>query len=401
MQNDHHSSSSRRAALLVLTSVMSMAGCSTGANFLSRQMDPPAIRIVTTDAGASADVVPVAQELTTQSTSTSHKSAWCEYLSEDAAAQATIMRSPTLSGSLDDGAKAGLSVGLNLSSFTKAELIERSAEIKCRRYMAEMGLQKLAFVAPQSLTSAGYRAKSQSISGRKSEMASIRKLITQELQSGNMTKDKASSLLVMLDQISADAATARSQADRRMSDKIGSSKGADVYGRELLIADGELEDVNNQMRTVDAMDLSVSAGWNESDLKDGINSFDDSFNGKVSFSVKLGALAPKRFAHEERAKLARARAIQSEEGGTLWQISVLRDAHQRAVVGLVDAQAKISQAITETEQYIKVVRSVSNPEFAGPLIAARLQVIKLKAERAAVDGSIAELKANMKALSTG
>ena len=96
--------------------------------------------------------------------------AWCEHIVEDTAAQTIIMRSPTLSGSLTDEASASLSLGMSLSSYVKAGLLETAADAKCRRYIAESELQKLIFVSPQGLTAAGFSAKAKSIRASKAEI---------------------------------------------------------------------------------------------------------------------------------------------------------------------------------------------------------------------------------------
>jgi hypothetical protein len=44
---------------------------------------------------------------------------------------------------------------------------------------------------------------------------------------------------------------------------------------------------------------------------------------------------------------------------------------------------------------------VENPEFMSTLIAAKIQVVKLQAERAAVDDSIQEIGKNIKRLKIG
>jgi hypothetical protein len=417
MRNDPRSSSSRKAALLVMTSVLGMSGCSTGTNFLSGHLDSPLFHTAVNETSPNADIVVIKTDPVAVASTSKPKaivqpansparlspgnSDWCEYLYEDAATEATIMRSPTLTGSVDDNSKANLNLGLSLSSFTKAGIVERSAEAKCRRYIAEIGLQKIAFVSPQGLTAAGYRAKAKNITGRKTEMNDLRKLITRQLQAGVITAEKATALRVAIDELSAEADAAKSQADRRLTDLVKPGQSAKNLSRDLLIADADLQDLNSELRSADVMDLSVQAGWNDDDLGDGFDVADDSFSGKVSFSVKLGALNPKRFEHEERAKQARARSITTEEGGTLWQLGILRKAHERAMQGLEDSRGKLVSAIDEANRLIAALRSVDNPEFVGPLIAARVQVMKLKAEQAAIDGSLAEIRSNMKALSTG
>ena len=155
------------------------------------------------------------------------------------------------------------------------------------------------------------------------------------------------------------------------------------------------------MRTLDAMDVTISAGWHDALDVSGVDVNEDSFSGKVSFSMKLGALAPQRFAHEEAARDAKLRAIQDQEGGALWQVAVLRRAHERAISGLVEQSAKMDEAIAKAEKLAKMLASVGNPEFEPPLIQAKLQLIKLRADKAAIVGSIAEIQSNMQRLKSG
>ena len=155
------------------------------------------------------------------------------------------------------------------------------------------------------------------------------------------------------------------------------------------------------MRTFDAFDVSASVGWNDDVNSDGLATDDQSFNGKISFSMKLGAALPKRFEHEAAAKDAKLRAIRDEEGGALWQVAVLRRAHERAIEGLVQQRGKLDAAISKAEELARMLATVDNPDFEPPLIQAKLQLIKLKADRAAVSGSISEIVGNMKKLKSG
>jgi hypothetical protein len=409
MPDGRRSSSSHGVSLLVLASVIGMAGCSGDMGLLS---GTKGLRLTT------VDVEPVVQEsaLTAMLKKTPDKveiipassietneaetSEWCRYLKEDSAAQATILRSPSLSGSVNDSGRTALSLGLSASSFAKANLVEEEARIKCRRYIAESGLQKLAFISPQGLTAAGFRAKAKSIYSRKIQLAALRNLIKSEVQKGNVNAEKATSLVILIDQIVAEGNAARSQADRRLTEDYGAPQNAAVLGNDLLRAEDELEKLNSRLRTADVIDLSVSAGWNDDKLNNGFDASSDSFSGKVSFSVKLGALAPQRFDHERLAREAKLRAIRNQEGGSLWQIDTLRKAHERALDGLMVSQVKLNEALTEAKKLVTTLSSVSNPEFAGTLIAAKIQVVRLQADKAAVAGSIKEIGENIKRLKT-
>lgn len=404
-------SSSRSRLALALLAVLSVAGCTSASLLQSSQ----GLRLSTLD--ASPDVKAAAEPLPLKRTDekiiikpaatitapqpSATQSSWCRYLQEDTAAQATILRSPTVSGSLDDSGKSRVSVSLSAGSFNKARLIEQASEIKCRKYLAETGLQKLVFLAPQGLTAAGFKAKADRVSQKRKELQELRRLVRQQLSAGNLDVEKATGLTVLIDQIVADGNAARSQADRRMTSAISDPQAARKLANELLKAEQELEGLNSRLRTADAFDVSVSAGWNDSDINDGYSTSSESFSGKVSFSVKLGALAPSRFEHERRATAAKLQAMQSEEGGLLWQVDILRRAHQNALDGLSGSRQKLDEAIAEATRLVAVMRTADAPEYVPTLIAAKIQLVRLQVERAGVDGSIAEIKANMKKLSLG
>ncbi len=78
------------------------------------------------------------------------------------------------------------------------------------------------------------------------------------------------------------------------------------------------------------------------------------------------------------------------------QLVVRREARQMAIARLTRWQAKLSETLADTIKLVKVLGSVSRPEFAGTFIAAKIQVVRLVAEKAAVDGSIAEIRQGMK-----
>ena len=401
-------SSSKKRGLALWFTMLSLAGCAGQSNLLGEGLrlsilDPakeirvikaaeaPVLKPTLIETSASRTVI-------TPAASTPAKlPAWCEYLSEDTAAQTAIMRSPRLTGSATEDGKASVSLGLSLSDFAKANAMEESAEARCRRYMAETGLQKLVFLSPQELTSAGFRAKAKAIGNHRADIQGLRRRTAKAMADGDLDREKATSLMGLADQILAEGANAKSQADRRTSDLLGTKDHASVLGRELLRAEADLEDLNSRMRTIDSVDVSVSAGWSDDITKDDFAVNSSAFSGKVSLSMKLGAVLPQRFEHEERAKRARLRAI-SEEGGTMWQINVIRLAHERAIEGLVESASKIDSAITETRKLLSALKGVEAPEFQGAGIQAKFRLIQLESDKAAVQGSIAEIRANMKRL---
>ncbi len=67
-----------------------------------------------------------------------------------------------------------------------------------------------------------------------------------------------------------------------------------------------------------------------------------------------------------------------------------------ALADLKQSQARLSETLADTIKLVKVLGSVSSPEFSGTFIAAKIQVVRLLAEKAAVDGSIDEIRQSMK-----
>ncbi len=410
------SSLSRLGVTVVVAAALALSGCGRMPGFMQRQPQGPASNALAVPPGMAEPAPAKASGLAKVPVTAAHtgqppisqpvqiipardvtpaSSRWCEYLKEDSAAEATVLRSPSVSGSVNDSGDASVGLALSLSSLHKANLVEEAAQVKCRRYAAEMGLQKIAFLAPQGLTAAGYRAKADAILRERQAMSGLKAEIRRQLAAGAINKEKATQLSVMVDQLAAEANAARSQADRRLTDEAGPTGDVRRLGLDLIAAERDMDALNSRMRTADAMDVSLHAGWNQGSVADGLDVTNDSFSGKVSFSMKLGALNPSRFEHERRASEAKIASLREEEGGALWQIAVLRHAHERAMAGLADSRSKLETATAEAERLVAALRGVRNPEFAGTLIAARIQVMKLRAETAGVDGSLAEIKANM------
>ncbi len=329
------------------------------------------------------------------------QSSWCKQLRESAAADATVLRSPSLLGSIDDSGKAALNLSVSYSSFKKASLLEQAAEIKCRKYLAETGLKVLIFVSPQNLTAAGYRAKADKIIGQAMDIKKLRASISKAMTEGAIDREKATAVSVLLDRLSAEGDAAKSQADRRISERLLEGKSTDALSRELLLAEADMDKINSELTTAGAIDVSAKIGWGDDVSAGGFDVNDQSFNGKVSFSIQLGALNPSRFEHERLASEAKQRAIRSEEGGTIWQVGVLRRAHERAISGLEDSQKKIEDAMIKAKHLLSVLNSEPQPEFEGARLNTRFELIKLNADRAGVVGSLAEIRTNLNRLQNG
>jgi hypothetical protein len=384
-------------ATLILAGVFGLAGCTAG-GLLTNQDKSASLRLVTLDETAHAGVE--IRPATFSEADDSSNSAWCQYLKEDSAAEATILRSPSLNGSMDDSGKLGVSLGVSISSFNKARLVEEAAQAKCRSHIAQEGLQKRAAIAPLGLTAGGYRAKSISILVRKAELAELREQIKYELRRGNITVEKAISLSMLIDEINLEGDVEKLHVSRP-TPVVVKAQEASRFGEDLIRAEAELDAINRKIRTADAVDVSVSAGWNDLGLRNGFDVQEDSFGGKVSVSFKLGAAAPQRFKYEQRARDAKLKALQEQVNAPDREVTAQRRAQQQALADLTQSQARLNETLADTIKLVKVLGSVSSPEFAGTFIAAKIQVVRLLAEKAAVDGSIDEIRQSMKRSKAG
>ena len=403
MPNGHHSSSSRRASMFVMLSLLGIAGCTGGKLLELRQSLAPEMDIQPLQTASTAPILPLKPRIepVADIMIAASQSSWCAKLKESSAAEAIILRSPTLTGSLDDNGNATLGLSVSYSSFAKAKLAEQQAEARCRKYLAETGLQKLVFVSPQNLTAAGYRAKYDTIHAQNAKLKKLRKAIASAMNAGTIDREKATALNLLIDRYLAEGQAAKSQADRRVSERMLVPKSADVLSNELLQAEVDLDAIDSHVRTANAIDVTARVGWGDDLSTDGLNMSDQSFSGKVSFTMQLGALAPQRFEHERRASELARTAIKSEEGGAIWQVGVLRRIHERAISGLVESKLKFDQAIGEAEHLQAVLDTALQPEFDGARLSAEFEVLKLHADRASVVGSIAEINVNLDRLKNG
>jgi hypothetical protein len=69
---------------------------------------------------------------------------------------------------------------------------------------------------------------------------------------------------------------------------------------------------------------------------------------------------------------------------------------ERTLIELTQTQAKLSEMLADTTNLVEALGSVRLPEFAGTFIAAKIQAVRLQAEKAGVDGSIDEIRKSMK-----
>ena len=117
--------------------------------------------------------------------------------------------------------------------------------------------------------------------------------------------------------------------------------------------------------------------------------------------MKLGVINPRRFEHERLASEAKDRAIRNEDGGPIWQAEELRRNQQRAIAALEESSRRIDKAMAEARKLLSALSDVGQPEFEGARFNARYQLLKMRADKAAITGSLVEIRSNLKHLDNG
>lgn len=324
-------------------------------------------------------------------------SAWCTYLTETAAADATVLRAPTVSASINKDGNKGVAVNYDLSNIAKAELLDAAAQAKCRRYAANAALNRMAIASPNVLSRAGYRAKADVISRHARKLRAIKTLVRRELETGTFDRTQTSRLLLAADQIIADGAQANSESEKRQGFVAYDLDNLKELSKQLHRAETELADINSHIRSADAVAIKLSGGWRESGKEAGAIIPKSDFYGGVNFSVKLGAFNPARFEHERAATLARLRAHQSEPGSIFWKLKALEQAQISGRAGIVNAlNTMISSRNTALRQ--KRHLPASDPAFLYARYEAEIAIIKLDADIAGSRATLRQIDRNLRQL---
>ena len=331
------------------------------------------------------------------------ESSWCTSLRESALANGYVLQSPILSSSYDTQGKAEASLSLSYSNYHRAELLKQRAEAECHKYMAETALQHLVFSTPQNVTEAGFRAKADAIDAETFELAQLKHSIQSHMNKGDINREKATALLMLIDQLRADGQSARSQADRRKKSAVSIDRPAHQLGNALLRAEYDLDQLDSQIRSSENFDVGAQAIYSQfvDGTPPGSNPNSAGFGGKVTFSMKLGVIDPRRFEHEQLATAAKLRAIRDESPGPISQARELSSSQAQAVAGLEESRHQLIKAAAEAKHLLATLSDVEQSEFDGAKLNARYQILKLKSDQAAVEGSLADIRRNLHTLSNG
>ncbi len=320
-------------------------------------------------------------------------SARCRYIYATAGADATLLRTPTVSGEVDHEGNLGASIGYDVVDARRARLKEELADADCRRASAISKITNLLVTSPQSLTRAGFLAKANSLRNSRGALRSVRRQIQNGVNEGLITAQSAAVLRQNVDRVQAQEARIRGEASRR--DVVDAFQVQSVEGldRELVAAEEEVARLNREVRQANNFNLNLSGGYNVPEKDDAfISSNRDDFYGNVKLSVRLGAFSAKRRAYEDEVTRARLDGLFEDQSGVFWRIRELQKANARALKSLLDQRREVADALAESQSNSKLGSRAYEPELFVPKMRGQIDAVTLKAELAGLDATIADTR---------
>ncbi len=320
-------------------------------------------------------------------------SARCRYIFATAGADATLLRTPTVSGEIDHDGNLGASIAYDVVDMRRARLKEELADADCRRASAISKITSLLVTSPQSLTRAGYVAKANSLRNSRSKLNNVRRQIRNGVSEGLITTQTATVLRQTVDRVQAQEARIRGEASRR--DVVDAVQIQSVEGldRELVAAEEEVARISREVRQANTFNVNVSGGYNVPEEDNAfISSNRDDFYGNVKMSVRLGAFSSKRQAYEDEVTSARMDGLFEDQSGVFWRVRELQKANARALNSLLVQRREVAAALSESLNNSRLGSAAYEPELFVPKVRGQIDAVTLKAELAGLDATIADTR---------
>jgi len=345
-----------------------------------------------------------ANNLSRADLSTEQENAWCRYLRTSAETEATIIGSPSVSASTDDDGSGSVAIGMNLLDFKKADLIRRSSDARCRAHTASRKIEGTLGLAAEETSFAANWAKQDYLRKNMGTLNRIQAQAARLVSGGSLTIQDKNAIAASVSELKAEMNKARAEADKRKDlpgfslDQIRSRNGA------LVEATNDLQNIERDLRTTDAVDLSVQTGYRyNGEFNNQLQrNNDDGYFASVKVGVKLGALTQRRQALEDEAASARLDALFEENTGTVWKTGFVEKSIANSLVSLRKSERSLSAALAQTNDTISKLENAERTDVIRTQMSAKIERVKLLSDIAAVRASIQQLEDNrrkIKALS--
>ncbi len=325
-------------------------------------------------------------------------SAACRYLRKSADSEAIIVGSPTLSASSDEDGSGSVTVGMNLLDLRKSELIRASGDARCRLHEASKKIEATHGLGVEATRFARAWAKQDYIRQNLGQLSAIKTRANNYVQQGVLTAQDANLVRQRVSELRSQMAASKAEADQRRD--LPALNANDVRSRHgaLIEATSDLQNIEREIRTNDALELSLSAGYRYNDEFNTDLQRTDNAGGfaRVNVGIRLGALTARRNRLEEEAAGARLDALFEENTGTVWKSGFSERATERMIADLRKADAELTNAISGTRSTLSKLGDEEDPEIIRSQLLAKVELIRVGANRAAVTAAIKQLETNRK-----
>ena len=316
-------------------------------------------------------------------------SASCRRLLAEAGIESTLLRSPTINGSVNSDNDINFGASYDLLDLRRANLKEELAIVRCTRDDAAAKLTQLLVTSTQSLSQAGYRAKADHLKKSRREIAAIKRDIDRALADGDITLFRANGLRQSLQRLQSEAAQAEVEAQRRQVVRNIQGQSYVDLDRRLEKAEARIQVLQAKLRTADALKLKASVGYaRRGESSDDVTiSSEGEVTAKFAVSMRLGAYSRRRFELEQMAHEARAASLHEANRGILWRSSEAAKVNRSVVSSLHQQRDKLQAALAAAKSSASVGSRSFRPELVVAHLKGRIDVVRLSAEIAALDAS--------------
>ncbi|MEP0943673.1 MAG: hypothetical protein ABJH63_14055 [Rhizobiaceae bacterium] len=319
-------------------------------------------------------------------------SAACRRILAEAGIETTMLRSPTLNGSVNSDEDISVGASYDLLDLRRASLKDELAVVRCSRDDVAAKLAQLLVTSNHSHSQAGYRAKAEHLNGKRSEITSIKGAIEKGLQQGDLTVFRATALRQELRQLEGEAARAEGEANKRHIVRHIQGQSFRDLDTRLVKAEQRMQDLERQIRNADALTVKTSVNYaKRGDGSDDVTISDDGeVTAKISFSVRLGGYSPQRFELEDVAREARTASLHEVNRGILWRSNEAARVNRTVVGSLQQQRAKLVTALSAARANARTSAGGDQSELLDATLKGRIQVVRLSAELAAMNATFAD-----------
>lgn len=320
------------------------------------------------------------------------RSARCRQILAAAGLDATMLRSPTLSATIDQDGKGALSLGYDVLDLRRARMKVELAQLQCARYQTSVRLAQLLVTSPQALSRAGYIAKAEFLRRNRSRLFAVKRRVKRQVREGLITIHSSNAIRQRINQVAAQEARTRGEAERReVVDNIQLKSARDV-DRKLVAYEERIHTLQKALRKTDAYEVSVSGGYNYDSQEDpfSVDAGRDLY-AKLKVGVRLGVLSRQRDDFEQELRAARVEALYEPNTGGLWRAKKMSTANGRLLKNLLVQKREVAAALREARRTVAASRGADDPWLVSSGLRARIDVIALGGDLAGLTATIADV----------